>query len=209
MSRYMVIGSKRKAHNQSQFYRVMNLSITKTVCLIMSNRVGITVYGYAEATPGSWRFQIDNEAPQELLLPSDARLCRAIKDRQDLNVGNHRVTLTPFTTSFVLTKFRYVYFQTRLSRPCYYLFQPVSQQTKPQESPKSWQPEKLSELQLELHLLCCSWRYYILSTRDAHGELECNEILIYLVYIMSLVNVTYVHAVSQWYNFCLSVYMAQ
>ena len=118
MSRYMDIGSKRKAHNQSQFYRVMNLSIMtpKTVCLIMS-RVGITVYGYADPTPASWRFQIDDEAPQELVLQSDARLCRAIKDRQDLKAGNHRVTLTPFTTSFVLTKFRYVYFKLVFQNP--------------------------------------------------------------------------------------------
>jgi hypothetical protein len=115
MPGYMDKCSRRKAHNQSQFYRVLNLSIMIENHLIPWNyRVGITVHGYADSSAAPWKFQIDETPEAEVLLLVANTECKAIKDRQGLKNGRHRVTLTPLESSFVLTKFRYVY-STHLS----------------------------------------------------------------------------------------------
>jgi hypothetical protein len=69
-------------------------------------RVGVTVYGFADPRLAPWSFQVDDE-PAEILLLDPNTDCRAIKDRQGLKNGRHRVTLTPLEKSFVLTKLRY------------------------------------------------------------------------------------------------------
>lgn len=72
------------------------------------SRIGIIVYGYAQAAPQAarWRFQIDDGPFEELFLEPNTE-CKAIKDRQGLKIGKHRVALMPLSTSFVLTKFRH------------------------------------------------------------------------------------------------------
>jgi hypothetical protein len=79
-----------------------------------NDRVGITVYGYADPRLAPWKFEIDSE-PAEILSLQPNTDCKVIKDRQGLKNGKHRVTLTPLERSFVLTKFRYA-FSTRIQR---------------------------------------------------------------------------------------------
>jgi len=123
MSRYIVIRHRRKSYNQSQFYRVWNLSIPAEIDhLILWDyniifRTGIRVHGYADPSVALWTFQIDNRI--EALSVSPAAPCRVIRNIQDLPDGNHRVVVTPRRPSFVLTMFEYVSFNLPFQNPVY------------------------------------------------------------------------------------------
>jgi len=102
--------AQRKAHNQSQFYRVRLIS---SITMVETDsvkifRVGISVDGYADPQVGPWIFQIDDEPPEVLSIEANIT-CKIIKDHQGLRNGKHLVTVTPLANTFVLTKFRYVY----------------------------------------------------------------------------------------------------
>ena len=68
------------------------------------------MYGYSTLVV-PWLFQIDDETPEASSVLPDLP-CRVIKDLQGLPNGNHRVIVTPQSIGFVLTKFKYVSFDS-------------------------------------------------------------------------------------------------
>jgi len=75
------------------------------------------VYGYSDGV-APWLFQIDDGTPEASSVLPDLP-CRVLKDLQGLPNGNHRVVVTPQSISFVLTKFKYVSFNSSFHDPIY------------------------------------------------------------------------------------------
>ena len=104
-----------------------NLNLSTLIEDILSNfilRTGITVYGYASPLVAPWTFQVDNGAPEALSVQPDLP-CRVLKDSQGLKDGKHRVVVTPQSSTFVITKFTYVSFNSSFMHmshdPCLFI----------------------------------------------------------------------------------------